>query len=127
MDILKIVGLGISATVFSVFIKRQKPEIALLLSLLTGMAILIFSFPYLKAVVDMFQNIAGQVGLKSGYIKLILKVIGIAYIAQFGSEICRDAGETSTASKIELAGKIIIMAISMPAIYSFIEVVSKMV
>ncbi len=127
MDILKIIGLGISATVFAVFIKRQRPELALLLSLLTGTAILLFSFPYLKAVIDMFQDIAGQVGLKSGYVKLILKVIGIAYIAQFGSEICRDAGETSTASKIELAGKIIIMAISMPAVYSFIEVVSKMI
>ena len=127
MDILKIVGLGISATAFAVFIKRQRPELALILSLLTGTAILIFGFPYLKTVIHMFQDIAGQVGLKSGYIKLILKVIGIAYIAQFGSEICRDAGETSTASKIELAGKIIIMAISMPAVYSFIEVVSKMI
>ena len=127
MDILKIVGLGISATAFAVFIKRQRPELALILSLLTGTAILIFGFPYLKTVIHMFQDIAGQVGLKSGHIKLILKVIGIAYIAQFGSEICRDAGETSTASKIELAGKIIIMAISMPAVYSFIEVVSKMI
>ena len=75
----------------------------------------------------MFQDIASQVGFESGYIKLILKVIGIAYTAQFGAEICRDAGEASTASKIELAGKIIIMAISMPAVYSFIEVVSRMI
>ena len=127
MDILKIVGLGISATVFAVFIKRQRAELALLLSLLCGAAILIFSFPYLKTVITMFQDIASQVGFESGYIKLILKVIGIAYTAQFGAEICRDAGETSTASKIELAGKIIIMAISMPAVYSFIEVVSRMI
>ncbi len=127
MDILKIVGLGICSTVFAAFIKRQKPELALILSLLCGVVILIHSFPYLKAVIAMFQDIAGQVGFKSGYIKLILKVIGIAYVAQFGAEICRDAGENSTATKIELAGKIIIMAVSMPAVYGFIEVVSRMI
>lgn len=98
-----------------------------MLSILTGATMLIFGFPYLKTVIGMFRDIADQVGFKSGYIKLIFKVIGVAYVSQFGAEVCRDAGEGSTASGIELAGKIIIMAISMPAVYSFIEVVSRMV
>jgi stage III sporulation protein AD len=127
MDIFKIAGLGLAAAVLAVFIKNWKPEIALQVSLVAAVIIFLMVLPYLKAVVLMFQDISQQIGLESKYLSLVLKVIGIAYVAQFAAELCRDAGETSVASKIEFAGKVIIMTLSMPVVYNLLDVVSQII
>ncbi len=127
MDIFKIAGIGISAAVFAVFIRGWKPELAMQVSLVATVVILASVLPYLKIIVEMLRDISQQAGIESRYINVILKVIGIAYIAQFASELCRDAGESAIASKIEVGGKIIIMTISMPIIYSLLEVVNEII
>ena len=60
------------------------------------------------------------------YVDIVLKIIGIAYISQFASQICSDAGENSIASKIEFAGKVIIMVISAPVLMSLIEMIMNL-
>ncbi len=127
MDIFKIVGLGIAAAILAVFLKNWRAEIAVQISLAAAAIIFITVMPYIKTLFSMFSDISNRVGLDAKYITLILKVIGIAYIAQFGAELCRDAGETSIASKIELFGKVIIVTLSMPLVYSFMEVVERII
>ncbi len=127
MDIFKVVGLGIAAMVFAVFLKGWRPEAAIQISLVATVIILVAILPYLKVVVEMIKDITNQSGIEVRYITLVLKVIGIAYVAQFASELCRDAGESAIASKIELAGKIIIMTLSMPVVYSLMEVVNEII
>ncbi len=127
MDIFKIAGIGIAAAVFAVFIKGWKPELAMQVSLVATIIILASVLPYLKVVVDMLRDISNQAGIESGYLVVVLKVIGIAYVAQFASELCRDAGESAIASKIEVGGKIIIITISMPIIYSLLEIVNEII
>jgi stage III sporulation protein AD len=56
----------------------------------------------------------------------VLKIIGIAYIAEFGAQIVRDAGQESIASKIELAGKVLILVLAIPIISIIIETVMKL-
>ena len=127
MDIFKMVGLGLAAAVFAVFIKSWKPELAIPVSLVAAAVIFIMAMPYLKSVLSMVQDISEQSGIDSKYIGLILKVMGIAYVAQFGAELCRDAGEGAIATKIEFAGKVIIMALSMPVVYKLLEVVNEII
>ena len=127
MDIFKIVGLGIAAAILAVFIKNWRAEVAVQISLVAAAIIFIAILPYIKTLFSMFSDISNQIGLDAKYITLILKVIGIAYVAQFGAELCRDAGEASIASKIELGGKVIIVTLSMPLLYSFMEVVERII
>ncbi len=127
MEIFKIAGIGIAATVLAVFIKNQKPEFAIQISLLTALIIFAAVLPYLSAIVKMFESLADSAGLETAYIGLILKVIGIAYVAQFASELCHDAGEGAIASKIELAAKIIIMTLSMPVVSGLLETVREII
>ena len=127
MDIFKIAGLGIAAAVFAVFIRGWKPELAMQVSLVATVIILVAVLPYLNIVVDMLKNLSNQVGIEYRYMGIVLKVIGIAYVAQFAAELCRDAGESAIASKIELGGKIIIMTLSMPVIYSLLEIVNEII
>ena len=127
MEVFKVVGIGLAAVFFSVLLKGWRPEIAIQISLAASAVIFILLAPYLKGVVEMLSNISEQTGVNTKYINVVLRVIGIAYVAQFGAELCRDAGESAVASKIEFAGKIIIMTLSMPIMYKLLEVVNKII
>ena len=125
MDIFKKAGIGLEATDLAVFIKNQRPVFAIQISLLGAVVIFTLILPYLRTIVVMISDISDRIGIEPGYLKLVLKVMGIAYITQFASELCSDAGETSLASKIELAGKVIIMTLSMPVLYSLLDIVCE--
>ena len=127
MEVFKVVGIGLAAVFFSVLLKGWRPEIAIQISLAASAVIFILLAPYLKGVVEMLSNISEQTGVNTKYINVVLRVIGIAYVAQFGAELCRDAGESAVASKIEFAGKIIIMTLSMPIMYKLLDVVNKII
>jgi len=72
-------------------------------------------------------QMAEQAGVAEGYFGIVLKVIGIAYLSQFASQLCADAGEGAVAAKIELAGKVLIMAISIPVLTEVLHVVLTLV
>ncbi len=127
MDIFKIVGIGLSAAVLAVFIKNWRSEIAIQISLVAAAIIFFTAVPHLKIVFEMFRDVSNRIGLDIKYINLVLKVIGIAYVAQFGAELCRDAGESAVASKIEFGGKIIIVTLSIPVLYNFLEIIEAVI
>ena len=127
MDIFKIVGIGLSAAVLAAFIKNWRGEIAIQISLIAAAIMFFMAVPYLKNLLEMFRDISNRIGLEVKYISLVLKVIGIAYVAQFGAELCRDSGESALASKIEFGGKVMIVTLSMPVLYSFLEIIETVI
>lgn len=127
MDILKIVGVGIVATTLSVILKQQKPEFAVQVSIVAGIVILSFVIDELSYVVKVLEDLSRRADLDSIYFSTVLKVVGIAYIAEFGSQISRDAGESSIASKIELGAKVIIMMMSVPILVSILDLIIKII
>lgn len=127
MDMIKILGIGMTAAMLAVLVKGYKPELAMQISLAAAALIFIMVVPYLRSTVAMFQNIAAQVGIDSRFVGIVIKIIGVAYLAQFGAELCKDAGEGAVASKIELAGKLIIMTMSMPIMYKLLGLVNDII
>ncbi|RKD25572.1 stage III sporulation protein AD [Ammoniphilus oxalaticus] len=123
MDIIQIVGLGLIATILTLVIKEQKPMFAFLIALVTGIVIFLFVIGKISEVIRIIERIAIQANLNMIYLETILKIIGIAYIAEFGAQITRDAGQGSIATKIELAGKILILVMAVPIITVIIETV----
>ncbi len=125
MEILQIVGLGIVSAVIIIVLKAQKPEIAVQISIITGIVIFLLVASKLSAVLDMLQSFSDKAHIDPAYFTTVIKIIGIAYIAEFGSEVCKDAGEVSIASKIELAGKVIIVVLAVPIITSLLELITR--
>ncbi|AEY66430.1 stage III sporulation protein AD [Clostridium sp. BNL1100] len=126
MDILQIVCIGIVAVALSSVIKVQKPELALQVSIITGILIFMLVAVKLSAVIDFIKTFSQKADIDSTYIAILLKIVGIAYIAEFGAEVCKDAGESSIASKIELAGKVTIVVLAVPIITSLLDLVVKL-
>lgn len=125
MEIAQVVVIGIIATIMVVFLKDQKPEIALQLSLAAGIVIFLFMISRLTVVVQALQEIALRINIDITYLNIVLKIIGVAYLASFGVEICKDAGQSSIASKIEFAGKIIIISLAIPILMAVMDLIVK--
>ncbi len=126
MEILQIVGLGLVAALLLVVLRPQRPEMALQLSLAAGVAIFLLLVSRIQAVLQVLQDLAFRAHINPFYLSAILKVIGIAYIAEFGAQVCRDAQEGAVAVKIEMAGKILIMLVAVPIIGAIVEMIFKL-
>jgi len=122
---MQIVAVGIIAGVMSLAIKKQAPEIALLISIAAAVLIFFMILPKLSAVFGVLGTVADRIRGDMGFIGTLLQITGIAYIAEFGSQICKDAGEGAIATKIELAGKVLIMAASTPIIMALLNLVTQ--
>lgn len=127
MEIWQIVGLALIVTVMSVVLKQIRPEIALQLTILAGTSIFILVMSKIKVIVDLLQNLADQANISSYYLLIVLKIVGVAYLAEFGAQICRDAGEGALASKIELAAKVGVIVLAIPIIVAITESLVRLV
>jgi len=127
VEIWQIVGLALIVTVISVVLKQIRPEIALQLTILASAAIFIMVMSKIKVIVDLLQNLADQANISSYYLFIVLKIVGVAYLAEFGAQICRDAGEGALASKIELAAKVAVIALAIPIIVAITESLVRLV
>ncbi len=126
MEILQVVGMGLVSTILIVVIRQRQPEMALLLSLLVGVLLFLFLVNKIAVIIDILQQLASQADIKMEYLNVILKIIGVAYLAEFGAQICRDAGEGAIAAKVELAGKVIIMMMALPVMMMLLEAIMRL-
>ena len=118
MDIFKIIGVGLIGGILSMTVKQYKKEYALLVSLATVTVILFFTIDTLETAISQISLITE----KTSYFTAFMKVGGVAYISQFGAEILRDGGEGAIALKVELAGKVFILGLTLPIVTEFLEV-----
>lgn len=126
MEIMSIVGIGIVSTILVVLLRQSnKSEFALLVSLATGIVIFSMILNKLKYVVETLSQLIKGTNIEFAYFSIILKIIGIAYIVEFGSQISRDAGEEAIASKIELGGKVVMMVLAMPILLALMDLIIK--
>ncbi|MFZ5966261.1 MAG: stage III sporulation protein AD [Bacillota bacterium] len=126
MEIFKIVGIGIVATILSLMLKEEKPEISLQISIVTGLIIFIFIVTRLASVLEVLNLFARKIDIDLVYITTIFKIVGIAYVTEFGAQICRDADAGAIASKIELAGKVLIMILAIPILLALLNLIVRL-
>jgi stage III sporulation protein AD len=127
MEIFQIVAIGLIAAILSVLIKNEKPEIGMYISLVAGVIIFLFIITRLQSVIGILSQLANKINIDSTYLSIILKIVGIAYMAEFGAQVCKDAGEGVMASKIEFAGKVLIMVMAVPILVSLTDLIINMV
>ncbi len=123
IDILQIVGLGLIATFLVTILNEHKSNISLLLTVFVGTVIFLFLIDRIQDIFRMVQTLANEAHVQTVYVETILKIIGIAYIAEFGAQISKDAGQGAIAGKIELGGKILILAMAIPILTALIETI----
>jgi len=127
MEIFQFVGLALITTVLIVTVKQlEGMHIGVLISVVFGAIIFLLLIGKIGNIVDILEELAVRANINQFYLATILKVIGIAYIAEFGAQVCRDAGENAVANKVEFAGKILVMILALPIIAAIVETVLKL-
>ncbi|MDF2564223.1 MAG: stage sporulation protein [Massilibacillus sp.] len=126
MEIIKIVGIGFIVTMLVLMMKKDRPEFAIQLSLTLTIIIFLIILNKVQVVLQLFYDLAEKANISMMYLNTLLKIIGIAYITEFGAQVCKDAGEGAIAGKIEFAGKVMVMVMAIPIIALVIDTIVKL-
>ena len=122
MDIFQLIGIGLASAVAAVILRQTRPEFALAVTLGCGGVLLCFVVAGLGNVTEEIMEVVELGGIDNKYFTALVKVIGVSYITEIASELCRDAGSGAIAVKLEMVGKVFIMILSLPIIKGFLEV-----
>lgn len=125
MDIIKIIGIAFLALIIIIILRQYKPEFVIYVSILAGALILLMSMGKLTGIITILKNISSKTAINGEFLSILIKITGIAFLTEFAVSVCKDAGETAIASKVDLGGKIIIIAISIPIISALLETITK--
>lgn len=91
------------------------------LILAAGLVIGFLSISRLELILDTVRAIGSQIRVKNIYLGTLLKMVGITYIAEFASGICKDAGFSALGTQVEMFGKLSILAVSAPVLQALLE------
>lgn len=125
MTFYGVLGFCLIVTVLLLIIRKERPEMATPITIAASALILIGLMKNISQILSVFESLGSKAQINSGYLKLVVKIVGIAYLAGFGAQICKDAGENSMAAKIELAGKIFILSLGVPIMAGLLEMIIR--
>ena len=121
MTIIQAAVLGMTAVALAVQLKPLRQEYSVYLSLAACLVIGFLSISRLELILDTVRAIGSQIRVKNIYLGTLLKMVGITYIAEFASGICRDAGFSALGTQVEMFGKLSILAVSAPVLQALLE------
>ena len=124
MDIFRIIGVGLATAVTALIVKQVKPEIAIIVGVAGGVIMLLMLVDSVTSILSVFSSLTQKSGLSTGIFAAVLKINGVGYITEFSANLCVDAGSTSIANKILLAGKILILVSAIPIVTNLIDIIS---
>ncbi|MEG1887224.1 MAG: SpoIIIAC/SpoIIIAD family protein [Oscillospiraceae bacterium] len=121
MEVTTIIVISVLASILVLFLKSYRPDFALVTATAAGCVVLFLILIKVVPLFESFQSILEKSGVNSAHFKIVFKALGICYLSQAASDICRDFGQTSLAGKVDLAGKVAIVTLTIPIISSIIE------
>lgn len=127
MDMVTITGMAVIAVALSTLLKSKNPEYSLMLSLVTGVLIIGMIISAATPLFDRIGSLLDAVGAKSEYVQILFRALGLCFITQIACDACRDLGETAIASKVEIAGKISILLISLPLFEQILSIAGNLI
>lgn len=127
MDIIKIAAFGLVAAMLSVIIRQHRNDYSMLIGLCAGVMLLGIGVHLIGEIMDSLDLLISSTGIDGSYFEILFKALGITYLVSLASEICQDAGEGAIASKLELAGKAVIMYISLPIFMTVFKMISDLI
>lgn len=130
MELLKIIIFGLIATVLIRVVSYHEGYSKMYGDLIRMAAVtifMIFIISQLGSVYQLVRDLAGKLNMDDTYLNIVLKVVGIAYLAEFGSQLCEDAGEKAIGGKIQWAGKVMIFVVATPVILALVNLIVDLI
>ncbi len=127
MNLVSILGIGIAGAFFAVLLKQYKPEYALAVTVITAVCVTVAAIGWLMPALNEIRNLLDKAQMSYTNLSVLLKAIGICYITQIASDICKDAGQAAVASRIELVGRIALCICAIPLYREVLSLVETII
>jgi stage III sporulation protein AD len=127
MSIVAVVGVGLLTAAACVLLKQYNPLGSLVAAMAGGVILLFGVTGFATDLVELVSGFINQTQLDFRWFSLLLKVLGISYVCKFGTDLCRDAGESAVAGYVEIAGKVILVALSLPYLLELVDTVTELI
>ncbi|WP_122642935.1 SpoIIIAC/SpoIIIAD family protein [Luxibacter massiliensis] len=125
MSMIQIGIIGVIGALLSIQFKTGKPEYGIYMSVAVSILIFACIVDRLEMFVRTVSQINQYIKIDTSYIATMLKMIGITYIAEFSSSVCKDAGHQTIAVQIEIFSKLTILALGMPVLLALLETIRE--
>jgi stage III sporulation protein AD len=125
MDIIKIVSFAFVALFITMTLKGKRNDLAMQVSIAAGVLIFLFMISKITVVLQFIEQLSTKANIDFVYLNTVFKILAIAYLATFCSEICKDAGENNLGAKVEFAGKILILVLAIPILMAVLQSILK--
>lgn len=125
-DVLRIVGIALVFSVLLVILRKEAAPYGAQLAIGLVVVLLLSLLRPISQLIDALGSLAQGAGIRSVYLGIVLKAIGIAAMTSIGAELCRDAGEDAAGQVVELAGKVFIMLLALPVVTAIIDLVVRL-
>ena len=124
MSFFKIICGVFVGVLLAIKLKGTDSSIGMYLSLYLSVFVLFYVVEKMTYVVDFFDKVIDGIGLEEGYLEILIKIVGISYLCEFISNICREAGFSAVAGQVEISGKLTMMVISMPILFAIVDTIT---
>ncbi|MBQ4250233.1 MAG: hypothetical protein II705_09385 [Clostridia bacterium] len=126
MDIFKFIGIALSGVLLSVVLKQYRGEYQVMIALSCGVLLFFLSLDYMSDVFSQLQSLAARFNVNRDFFSVMIKAVAVACLCEIGVNLCKDAGESAIGSKLEFAGKLVILALSLPVFLEALSAVSSL-
>lgn len=129
MEIVRLICFAMATTLLVKLFTTSSikaPEISIAIRLVGAVIILIFIATQLKTVIQIIYDLAARINMDNVYLNIVLKVVGIAYLAEFGYQLCKDASEEALGNAVQFAGKVMIFVVAAPVIFALVEMIANL-
>ena len=127
MEIVTIAGVVVIAAFLAVILRQQRPEMAMAVSLAAGIGVLALVLVKSLPMIDTLRELLSSAALPAEYGTILFKALGICLLTQLAADACRDAGEGALASKAELAGKLLLLTLSLPLFEKIAQLAASLI
>ena len=122
MDLIAIAGAGLVAAAAAGLLKQYKPEYAMMISLAAAGLLFLWILGEIIPVFSTLRSLMERTSFSSEALRVLMKCLGVCYLCEIGSQACREAGQASIASKIELAGKAAVLLLCLPMFEELLDI-----
>lgn len=124
MTIIQISAISIVAVLLGVQFKNIKSEYATLIMVSASLIILGIGISKISQVISIINQICSEYGFSAEYIGVLIKIVGITYISEFASDICKDNGFNALASQVQIFGKVFVLILGIPVFMKLLDTIN---
>ncbi len=126
MEMWKLAGVAVAAAALCLTVRRQQPDLSALCGAAAGALMLLSALEGIGEARALYARVSALSGLREGYLALLMKVLGVAYVTELAAQTCAELGEGGLATKVGLCGKLAIFTLAAPMLMSLLETILEL-